>query len=35
VSGLYYIPSVLSEAAGTAAGHAYRKVREPRNSGKE
>jgi hypothetical protein len=35
VSGLYYIPSVLSEAAGTAAGHAYRKIRGPRNSGKE
>jgi hypothetical protein len=35
VSGLYYIPSVLSEALGTATGHAYRKVRGPRNSGKE
>jgi hypothetical protein len=35
VSGLYYIPSVLSEALGTAAGHAYRKIRGPRNSGEE
>ena len=35
VSGLYYVPSALSEALGTAAGHAYGKIRGPRNSGKE
>jgi hypothetical protein len=35
VSGLYHIPGVLSEALGTAAGHAYRKIRGPRNSGEE
>jgi hypothetical protein len=35
VSGLYYVPSALSEALGTATGQAYRKIRGPRNSGKE